>query len=74
MFEDSCGLPVAMATPWLTGARAQGMSRGEYNLQQLWSLYAVVKKQNILIWLKKGSKVHAREQLYVWRRRAATEK
>ena len=43
-------------------------------LQLLWIPYAVVKKQNTLIWLKKGSKVHAREQLYVWRRRAATEK
>jgi hypothetical protein len=50
------------------------VGRGEYNLQLLWIPYAVVKKQNILIWLKKGSKVHAREQLYVWRRRAATEK
>jgi hypothetical protein len=50
------------------------VGRGEYNLQLLWIPYAVVKKQNTLIWLKKGSKVHAREQLYVWRRRAATEK
>jgi hypothetical protein len=47
------------------------VGRGEYNLQQLWSPYAVVKKQNILIWLKKGSKVHAREQLYVRRKRSS---